>query len=166
MRKPMNGHALFGFAFRVAGLALAGIGTALAISTVLFVSRGVAATGEVVSHDVVQNAITFLQADDTTGMLYYPRVAFVTHEGGRVVFRSRAGHPTKEPAVGERVSVLYAPSDAHGARIDQFMNIWGSTVIVGGLGVLFLVLALLIPHGFGGSGRENPRVSRDAPPEA
>lgn len=165
MRKAMNPHALFGFAFRVAGLALAGIGAALAISTVLFVSRSVRATGEVVDYDVVQNAISFLQSDEQTGMLYYPRVAFVTHVGDRVVFRARAGRPTMEQPVGTRVSVLYEPSDAGDARVDRFMNVWGATVIVGGLGVLFLILGLIVPFGFGGSVAAQRRSASGTPPE-
>ncbi len=154
MRK-MSGRELFGFAFRVVGLVLTGIGAAIAINTILFVNRSAPATGEVVGHDVVQNAISLLQSDERTGMLYYPRVAFVTADGERVTFRSRAGRPIRQRDAGEQVAVRYHTADPGDARIDQFMNIWGATVIVGGLGVLFLVLALLVPYGFGGSTRND-----------
>lgn len=152
MRK-LSSRELFGFAFRIVGLVLAGIGAAIAIGTIVFVNRSRVATGEVIGYDVVQNAITFLQSDDNTGMLYYPRVAFVANSGERVEFRSRAGRPRRVRETGERVQIYYQSDDPRNARIAEFMNTWGAAVIVGGLGVLFLTVALLVPFGFGGSRR-------------
>lgn len=149
----MKGRDLLSLSFRIIGLLFASIGAIIAASTLVFVARAEPVAGTVVDYAVEQNAITFLQGGEPTGLLYYPIVEYAA--GGteqRVTGRTGRTSRTWEP--GERLTVLVAPGDPRNARINTVFGVWGSAIILGGLGALFLLLSVLAPFGFGGVRRE------------
>jgi hypothetical protein len=78
---------------------------------------------------------------------YAPVVSF---QPGPVRIQFRASWSSNPPRyhVGETVPVLYLPSDPYKAQIDSFFSIWGASIILGGMGALFLSIGgamILVP---------------------
>lgn len=119
------------YAFTAAGLGLLGLAALLAASSRSFIAGAEAAEGTVV------NLVASGSTDPTT---YAPVVTFVAPGGARIEFTSSAGENPPRYARGQKVRVLYPPADPRRARIDGFMELWGDSAIVGGLGgTLFLL---------------------------
>ena len=146
----MRGKDLLSLSFRVIGFLFAGIAAIVAIYTWVFVSRAERVTGEVVDYSVEQNAITFLRSDDSTGILYYPIVEYSMAGGASYEVTGRTGRTRQTFEIGDTVGVLVAPDNPDRARLDTTFGIWGSVIVLGGLGALFLLLSVLAPFGFGG----------------
>ncbi|MFW5826089.1 MAG: DUF3592 domain-containing protein [bacterium] len=145
----MKGRDLLSLSFRVIGGLFAGLGAIVAVSTLVFVARAESVTGTVVDYAVEQNSITFLQGSEPTGLLYYPVVEY-SAAGTEHRVTGRTGRTSRTWQPGEGVTVLVSPGNPQNARIDTVLGVWGSAIILGGLGALFLVLSVLAPFGFGG----------------
>ena len=105
-----------------------------------FLAVAVRTTGEVVGHEAYEREAR------TPRERFRLVVAFETAEGTRVRFRSVPNYGRPPYDVGERVPVLYNPSDPFEARVDRRIEtlapliIWGVAVlIVGGLGGAVMV---------------------------
>lgn len=76
-----------------------------------------------------------------------PTVEFSTPNGERVEFRG--GVCSSPPAydVGERVEVLYPPASPASARLDGFSENWFASLVLGGIGSVFLLIgsAFVLP---------------------
>jgi hypothetical protein len=118
------------------GLLLAGAATF--VHTKRFVAGAEHATGTVVDHS---------SSSTSEGIVYYPVVRFTTAEGRTVEFSSSSGS-SSPPDVGDRVEVRYDPDDPQDAELSGFFDLWGWTIALGGLGILFSAFALFSP-GFG-----------------
>lgn len=72
-----------------------------------------------------------------------PTVEFSTERGEAVQFR--AGVCSNPPSfdVGESVAVLYEPLKPDQAHLDTFMENWFASLVVGGIGSVFLLLGSL-----------------------
>lgn len=148
----MRGHDLLSISFRIVAAIFIGVGATVALGTFVFVGRAVPVRGIVVDYEVEQNAITFLQGDDPGGVLYYPIVEYrVRGEEHRVT--GRAGRTDREYSIGEEIAVLVSPSEPGRSRLNTVLGVWGSAIILGGLGALFLALSVFAPLGFGGRER-------------
>ncbi len=146
----MTGRDLLSLSFRVIGILFAAVGALSAVSTALFVSRSARVTGTVVDYVVEQNAISLMSSADPTGLLYYPVVEYESASGERHTLTGRSGRPRRVYEVGDPLAVLVSLRDPEEARIDSAFGVWGSSIILGGLGGLFLLLSVLAPQGFGG----------------
>jgi hypothetical protein len=71
---------------------------------------------------------------------YYPLVRFEDDQGRLTEFLSSSGSNPPSYSRGERVSVLFIPGDAESARINGFFSLWGVTLIIAGLGGVFLMI--------------------------
>ncbi len=147
----MTGKDLLSLSFRVIGLLFAVIGAVAAASTAIYITRAVSVPGVVVDHVVEQNAISLMSAAEPTGLLYYPVVAYDAPSGESHTLTGRSGRTRKVYEAGDSLPVLVSPDDPQDARIDSTFGVWGSSIILGALGALFLLLSVLAPQGFGGS---------------
>lgn len=146
----MKGRDLLSLSFRVIGLIFALTGVVVAVTTGVFVTRAERVTGEVVDYATEQNAIAFMRSDEPTGILYYPVVEYSLPGGGSYTITGRTGRSARAFEVGDRVGVLVATDNPERARLDTVFEVWGTSIILGGLGVLFLVLSVFASFGFGG----------------
>ncbi len=146
----MSGKDLLSLSFRVIGLLFAAIGTASAASTAVYVLRATRVTGTVVDYVVEQNAISLMSSAEPTGLLYYPVVEYESPSGERSTLTGRSGRTRRVYEVGQSLPVLVSLRDSQAARIGTAFGAWGSSIILGGLGALFLLLSVLAPQGFGG----------------
>ena len=118
--------------FAVIGLALLGGGVYSALETRHDIAVGVTAGGTVT--DLVAGS------DSDGDTVYYPHVRFVTESGDAIEFTSSIGARPPDFDVGESVSVLYDPAFPGNARIDSFFQLWFSTLIFAGMGVVFAAI--------------------------
>jgi hypothetical protein len=148
---------LFTVIFFAIGLGLFGGGIYSFLSTRAFLGNAVSANG----------AVFDLKAhwdSDDSSYTYYPRVRFRTENGEVHEFTGDVGSNPAAFDVGENVRVLFDPANPSVARIDSFMQLWFTSLILVGMGLVFSV--------FGGSGifvlargerRETAPSSRSAP---
>jgi hypothetical protein len=68
-----------------------------------------------------------------------PLVHFVDQYGHTIEFKSNVGNGG-EFLVGEKVEVLYDPTDPQHARINSFFQIWAGSLMMGGLGGGFFLI--------------------------
>ena len=132
--------------FLLIALALLLIAAAHAATTALFVLRSQRTSGIVVGYRVVEGASPPFVADD--GRLYYAVVEFEDLHGVSQRLTSPRGRRSRPVAEGTEIEVLWIPGRGTTARIDSTMDLWGAALIFGGLGLLFLLIAVAAPAGF------------------
>ena len=120
------GIALFGLVFTV-------IGVYQLIGSMRFVSGAEKAKGEVIE--------LVWRTDNDGDRVAAPLVAF-TVEGQRYLFTSKTASKPPSYDVGETVDVLYRPDAPSDARIDTFWQIYGSSLLFSGIGLIFALVGL------------------------
>jgi hypothetical protein len=122
----------------LAGLVLA-VGAGFAIWTLLFVSRSEVATGTVIR-------LADEGPADARGVarMTRPIIRFTTASGADVEFAH--GFVSTPPAydVGARVVVRFEPGVPQSARIASAVSLWFIPGLIGGLGAVFGVVALVL----------------------
>lgn len=78
------------------------------------------------------------------GNAYQPKITFTTQTGENVVLTSVGLSNPPRFRVGQEVPVVYDPSNPHKARIRSFASLWFASLFFGGLGSLFLLIALML----------------------
>ena len=71
---------------------------------------------------------------------YHPVVRFTDRNGKAIEFVSSTGSNPPGYSEGEKVEVLYLPAEPYKARLNSFFSLWGGSIIVGGLGGIFLLI--------------------------
>lgn len=132
--------------FLVAALVLLAISLVHAARAAFFLSRSERGVGRVVDYHTVEGAAPpFMDAGDG-GRMHYAVVEL--NEPERRRFVSPVGRRTRVYSIGSEVAVRYLPGHAGRERIESLVDIWGGALIFGGLGLLFLAIALTAPKGF------------------
>ena len=85
---------------------------------------------------VVQLILSFSDHSRT----YHPLVRFTDTNGKAIEFVSSTGSNPPGYSEGEKVEVLYLPAEPYKARLNSFFSLWGGSIIVGGLGTIFLLI--------------------------
>jgi hypothetical protein len=122
---------LFGI-FLLIGLGLLGGAAYLALDTRADIGRAETAAGTVI--DLIG------RRDSDGDTIYYPHVRYLTRSGETVEFTGAVGSSPPAFEIGEAVSVLYDPAAPEEARIDSFFQLWFGAVILGGIGLVFIVI--------------------------
>lgn len=115
-----------------------------AVNTRSFLAHALRADGKVVAlqprHSVNGNSTT---SGADRSLTFAPLVRF-THAGQVIDFTASTASNPPAYHIGETVPVLYEDTPPYKARIDSFFSLWGPTVIVGGLGTIFLLIGALL----------------------
>jgi len=114
------------------------IGLILTISAVLIFNN----TNKFIQSSVVAQGVVIGIAENDR--VYYPSVRFETADHQFIQFRSNTGSNPPSHAVGDKVEVLYKADSPEKAKIKTFFALWFPTMIVGGIGVMFLFVSLII----------------------
>ena len=138
----------FGRAFRLVALALGVVTVVLGVlcgvltfRTRTFLAGSSTAPGQVVG--LVERESCDHSDDREDGRqqvcstVYAPRVSFTTADGRQVVFVSGTASSPPTYAEGDRVEVRYRADDPSAARIDSVAGVWLSTLVTGGLALVF-----------------------------
>jgi hypothetical protein len=128
---------VFAWGSGLLGVLLMAIGLALCVHTWQFIGRAQAVPGEVV--ELIPSG---RKVASTT---YKARVQFEAANGEVVKFVSRMGSAPAAYREGEAVTVYVDPASPRDARLKSFIELWGVSSIVGGIGAVFF----LIGAGFG-----------------
>ncbi|QIP17430.1 DUF3592 domain-containing protein [Spirosoma aureum] len=99
------------------------------------------ATGRVIGLDKRQSVDRFNDRDSYS-TAYYPVVQFSGPSGQSITFRSSVGSSSPDYQIGESVSVLYDRQNPDSARVDAFMSIWLVPLVLGVLGIVFMIAGL------------------------
>jgi hypothetical protein len=84
----------------------------------------------------------------SASLTFAPLIRF-THEGQVIDFTASTARNPPAYRIGEAVPVLYDEAAPFKARIDSFFSLWGRSIIVTGLGTVFLAiggLMILVPR--------------------
>lgn len=147
MKRRLRSSQIFALGFLGIAAVLIVVAGGMAISTTRFLSGAELAVGTVIDLERVQNAAPLTARD--AGILYYPRIEYKHPSAGRIVFTARAGANPPTIDAGETVDVLYDPRNPKVHRIENFWEIWGRALIVGGTGLGFALVGLVYFAGFG-----------------
>ena len=71
---------------------------------------------------------------------YAPVVEYSGESGVKMTFTSSMSSSPPSYSVGEKVEVLYLPTDLTDARINGYMSLWGVSTIIGVLGSVFFLI--------------------------
>ncbi len=144
----MNARQLFGYFFKLVGGVLILVGGIQAVGTLLFMQQAREVAGTVAGYERVEGAAPpFIGGD--AGVLYYPVVSFDTPAGRRMEFTAPSGRNSRVYDIDEQVTVYYDPEKPEKVRLGSAWGLWGSTIVFAGLGVFFVLVGFLAPHGFG-----------------
>lgn len=149
----MSGRNLLGLAFRLIGLVFTASAIGVGGVTLSFVLRSDQLTGTVIEHSPVQNSISFMPGSDQTGILYYPVVRYTTPDGQERQLTGPRGRSSPRFAVGDPVPVYVLNSEPGNARLGTLMGVWGTAIILAAVALIFFLISLAAPLGFGGVGR-------------
>ncbi len=71
---------------------------------------------------------------------YRPTIHFINQEGKKVEFTSSVGTNPPSYSKGQKVEILYHPTEPQNAKINDFFSLWGGSVILGGMGGVFFTI--------------------------
>jgi len=146
----VTGRNLLALSFRVIGLSLAAIAIVTAVYSILFVANSYVTKGRIEGYSTIQNSISVMPDSDQTGILYYPVVTYVDANGVERQFTGPQGRARPVYETGDEVDVRVSESSSPDARMASLMGVRGSTVVLGAVALLFLLLGFVAPYGFGG----------------
>lgn len=129
----MNPVTLIKYLFSLVGLILLGAGYLWQQHTQTFLAGASLAEGTVIGFKVSGSSDS-----------YHPKVRFTTNEGETIEFTSSSGSRPPAYDKGERVEVLYRPSDPQQAMIKGFFSLWAGPLILGGIGGIFALIGILL----------------------
>jgi hypothetical protein len=133
------------YSFTIIGLVALAVATILYLHTRTFLETSIVAQGTVIDLVMVESD----RSSSSSGVSirastnsYAPVVKFTTENG--LTYKFKSSFSTYPPAydVGEKVEVLYNKTDPDEASINSFFFIWGGTLIIGSLGLLFATIGL------------------------
>lgn len=76
--------------------------------------------------------------------VYRPTITYTTASGEEITFTSNAASSDWNFPIGTEVNVRYDPANPQGARMDGWFSSWGAPTIVGGVGIVFAVVAVIL----------------------
>jgi hypothetical protein len=146
----MRGRDLLSLSFRVVALVFVALAGGAAVNTWIFLANSVETVGVVTGFDTRQNAIGLMPEGNATGIISYP---VVEYRSGSETYQltGRSGVSVDETPPGTQVRLRVSGADPGSARIATLMGTWGSPIILAAIGVLFVLLGVLAPFGFGGA---------------
>ena len=97
-----------------------------------FLAKAAVATG------VVVDIARVVDQDDEVA--YYPVVEFTTAREQVVRFEADEATPDPDRQLGASVRILYDPANPQDARLDTFMSRWGLSIVMGTLGLGFVLI--------------------------
>ncbi len=101
-----------------------------------------------------------------TSIVYKPTINFINQKGEKVEFTSSVGTNPPSYSKGQKVEVLYRPTELQNAQINDFGSLWSDSIILGAMGGGFFIVGILIiiPFAFVLSERNNKYLAKSGVP--
>lgn len=109
-------------------------------NTSSFVKEASRAEGTVVDIVLVDMGVNTRR----TSSVYKPTINFVNHEGEKVEFTSSVGTNPPSYSKGQKVEILYRPTEPQNAQINDFGSLWSDSIILAGMGGGFFILGIIV----------------------
>ncbi len=142
--------------FVLIGALLLVIGIIFGAITLLFLWQAQSTEGQVVGFEKVEDAAPFLAASPEDSTLFYPIIEYRDLNNRRHQFVASFGGYRRRLQEGDLLAVRFHPRGIGAPRIDHWWYIWGRSLILVGLGALFGLIGLLMPHAFQLSRESSP----------
>lgn len=139
----MKAVAIVRIVMLVLGVAMLAAAVYMYGNTRSFLAGAVRANGTVVALQRTES----LEHDDHhtyQTVSYFPIVQFTDASGKRIEFTSDSGSNPPAWSRGDKVEVLYHADAPEKARINSFMSLWFGPLLVGGLGVVFTAVGIVL----------------------
>jgi Protein of unknown function (DUF3592) len=140
---PKYVFTLVKYVFILVGIGLLVGAFSMYKNTSSFVTEASRAEGTVVDFQMSRRGRTYSPMS-RRGRTYSPIIHFISQEGKKVEFISSVGTNPPSYSKGQKVEVLYQPTEPQNAKINGFSSLWASSVILGGLGGLFFMIGTSI----------------------
>lgn len=151
----MTGRNLLALAFRIISLVFGVLAAVTTVYSAVFVARSYLSNGTVVGHSTIRNSISVMPESESTGVLYYPVVAYRDASGEERRFTGSRGRSAPAFEDGESVQVRVSTVRPDDARLATVLGVWGRAVVLGAIAAIFLLLGYAAPYGFGGLRRSS-----------
>ena len=109
-------------------------------NTSSFVKEASRAEGTVVDIVLVEMGVNTRR----TSSVYKPTIHFMNHEGEKVEFTSSVGSNPPSYSKGQKVEILYRPTEPQNAQINDFSSLWSNSIILAGMGGGFFIIGMLV----------------------
>ncbi|MGO1975242.1 MAG: DUF3592 domain-containing protein [Propionibacteriaceae bacterium] len=129
--------------FSIVAVLLLLAGAVVLVFSIRFASASETTLGTVVEVSARQDCRTRDNRRECS-VVYRPTITYTTAAGAEVTFTSNSATSDWNFPIGTEVNVRYDPANPQGARMDGWFSTWGAPTIVGGLGVLFAVVAVIL----------------------
>jgi len=124
-------------------MSLLGVAGFFTFNTLRFLDRSVSVRGTITALVPVIRSSSDQDAGGSR-ITFAPEFSFKAADGRVFSVTSTFSSNPASFDVGDTVSVLYQPDRPEHARIDSFGQLWGISLIVGGIGSAFLAVALAV----------------------
>ncbi|WP_250461756.1 DUF3592 domain-containing protein [Microbulbifer litoralis] len=84
--------------------------------------------------------VDLVESRSRDSLTYRPVVRFVAQDGSPVEFMSSSGSNPPSYYEGETVEVFYQSFAPRNAKINGFFSLWGISIIMGGMGLIFSII--------------------------
>ena len=135
----MSDELTVGIVFSLVGGLLAVIGVFLFIRTRIFIGAAQNAKGT-----VIQMVYSRTSSSSGSGGGYAPVYQFRTLDGQNIVIQDSLSSNPPRFQVGQEIDVLYESGNPQKARINKWMNLYFVPVLLGGLGLIFGVVGIVL----------------------
>lgn len=120
------------------------------------VRNGIETTGIVVDQSVSKSS--------NGSYLYHPIIQFSTEDNREITFRSPEGRSQSRFHLGERINVIYLPTEPHRATINNFLGLYGAGTILSIFGLVFASTGLIPLYFIRRRATRDQRLKRDGMP--
>lgn len=117
-----------------------GIGVALLVGAGIAYnhSRNFMAKAETVQGTITE--LNYHKSSKKSGGVYYPTVQFTARDGQPYTVASNSGSNPAAYEIGESVQIYYNPEDPTDILLPDFFSLWGVSLILGGIGLVFTLI--------------------------
>jgi hypothetical protein len=142
--KDIRFQKRLGVGVLVVGVLAVAVGVVMFAQSRRFYASALHAPGKIVELE---------QKRDRKEITIFPVFSFVDQAGVSHVVHSKWGYPTnwwwlaRRHAVGDDVEVIYPPDDPENAKLNNFLSVWGWTILFGGGGTVLAGAGIVLWHG-------------------
>lgn len=151
-----TGVGVIRWIFLLIGLFLLGIAGYMYASQAVFIKSSTSAQGTIIKNQRRMSV-------DSDGYVYAPVVAFTTVDGRTQEFESNVRSDPPAHRVGDTVKVDYDPQDLSNAQIEDPFELYLGVAIVGGIGLIFTIVGMIIFFSLKGMVEEDKPTNPDTP---
>lgn len=120
------------------------------------VRNGIETTGVVIDQSVSKSS--------DGSYFYHPIIQFNTEDNREIMFRSPEGGHQSRFYLGEKINVIYLPSDPQRATINNFLGLYGAGTILSIFGLVFASTGLIPLYFIRRRATRDQRLKRDGMP--